>query len=273
MPFSQGNGLLIEVSAMRLTPAPAAFFALSACATVPSGQAGVLLGTSGVAPEALGEGVHFIGPLAEVETYDLRAQEESEDLAALSADGVMLEAHASVMTFHPVPAEVEALAREIGPDYYQMLVRPEVRSALRGVLAAFPADALDTPGISRAEREVTEATAQRLRPYHIVFDSISLRTLRIAPTSAGYQAILATGVKEQEAIAARQLPELARREAEARRAAARGIAEAHALIAPTISPEILHDAANRAWSRLLTAASTHVEVRPHAQPYVLEVQP
>jgi regulator of protease activity HflC (stomatin/prohibitin superfamily) len=258
---------------MQLTFAPVAFVALSACATVPSGHSGVLLRTSGVDPELLREGVNFIGPLAGVETYDLRAQEQSEDLDALSADGVMLVAHASVMTFHPVPAEVVALAREVGPDYYQVLVRPVVRSTLRRVLAAFRADALDTPGISRTEREVTEATARRLRPYHIVFDSISLRTLRIAPTSESYQAILATAVKEQEAIAARQLPELARQEAEERRSTARGIAEAHALIAPTITPEILTDSENRAWARILTAASTHVEVRPHAQPYILEIEP
>ena len=194
-------------------------------------------------------------------------------MAALSADGMALDAHASVMTFHPAQGEVVALAREIGPDYYRVLVRPIVRSTLRNVLAAYPADALNTPGITRAEREITAETARRLRPHHVVFDSISLRTLGIVRPSASYQAVIDTGVKEQEAIAARLLPEQTRQQANELRAEAQGIAEFHALIAPTISPELLTDAANRAWTSLLTAPSTSVEVRPKPQPYVLEIEP
>ncbi len=258
---------------MRVTLIALLCAAPVACVTVPPGRAGVVLRTDGVAREPLSEGVHVVGPLASVETYDLRAQEHSEDLEALSADGATLEAQASVLTFHPAPGEVVALARETGPDYYRMLVMPVVRSSLRRVLAAFRADKLNTPGITKAESEVTDETARRLRPYHIVFDSISLRTLRLAPQSEGYRAVIETGVKEQEALEARQLPELARRHAEELQAEARGIAEAHTLIAPTISPNVLADTALRAWSRLLTAPSTKVEVRPNAQPYVLEVEP
>ena len=258
---------------MRINLTPLAFVSFTACATVSSGGAGVVVGIHGVDPQPLGEGVHFLGPLAEVENYDLRAQERSEDLEALSADGMVLDARASVMTFHPAQGEAVTLAREIGPDYYRILVMPVVRSTLRKVLAAYRAAALDTPGITRAEREVTAETARRLRPHHVVFDSISLRTLGITRPSAGYQAVIDTGVKEQEALAARLLPEQARQHADELRAEALGIAESHALIAPTISPELLTDAANRAWTRLLTASSTSVEVRPRTQPYVLEVEP
>ncbi len=257
---------------MRFTLLAIAFTTQLACATVPSGQSGVLLKVSGVDRKLLREGVNFIGPLDTVEIYDLRAQERSEDLDALSADGMVLDARASVMTFHPAEGEVVALARELGPDYYRVLVRPVVRSTLRRVLAGYCADTLDTPGITRAEKEVTAETARSLRPYHVVFDSISLRTLGITRSSQSYQAIVDTGVQEQGAIAARLLPELARQHSDELRAEARGIAESHALVAPTISPEILTDAANRAWTRLMTAASTQVEVRPETQPYILEVE-
>jgi regulator of protease activity HflC (stomatin/prohibitin superfamily) len=258
---------------MRLEVAMVGVAALSACATIPSGHGGVLLGASGVARDPLAEGAYFVGPLAAVELYDLRAQEQNEDLDALSADGAKLEARASVLTFHPALGELVALAREVGPDYYRIVVRPVVRSTLRRVLAALRADELDTPGITRVEREVTALTAGRLRSHHIVFDAISLRTLGIAPSSAGYRATLETGVKEQEALAARQLPELARQQREERRAEARGIARSHALIAPTITPELLLDSENRAWARLLAAPSTHIEVHATAQPCILEVQP
>ena len=148
-----------------------------------------------------------------------------------------------------------------------------MRSSLRKVLAGYRADQLDTPGIGRAEKELTDDIARRLRPHHILFDSITLRTLRILPQSEAYRTVVETGVKEQEAIAARELPVLAWEHAEQLRAEARGIATSHALIAPTISPQVLADAAQRAWSKLLTAATAHVEVRPRDQPFVLEVEP
>jgi hypothetical protein len=233
MPLPQGNGHLTGVRLMRPTLAIIGFITLPACATVPAGQAGVVLRSNGVDSKPLAEGVHLVGPLADVETYDQRAQEKNEDLDALSADGAMLEAQASVLTFHPVPTELVALASEIGPDYYQILVMPEVRAVLRRVLAAYRADQLDTPAIGRAEGEVTaEVTARRLRPYHIVFDAISLRTLRHCTRSSG-KAIARSSrpsVKEQEALASLgQLPDPGSgkkpRSAELR---PRGIAEAHA---------------------------------------------
>src|SRR5215471_6954450 len=169
-----------------------------ACATIPSGHAGVLLTSSGVASAPLGEGAHLVGPLASVDVYDLRAQERGEDLVALSADGAMLEARASVLTFHPAPTELVALARDVGPDYYEILVRPVVRSTVRRVLAGLRADELDIPNVLRAEREITRITAERLNPHHIVFDAISLRTLGLPPSSDAYHAVEETAVAEQE---------------------------------------------------------------------------
>jgi hypothetical protein len=168
---------------------------------------------------------------------------------------------------------VVALARETGPDYYHVLVQPILRSSLRQVLAGFRADELDPPAIGRIEKAVTADAARRLRPRHISFDSITLRTLRIAPQTQAYREVVATGVEQQDALTARELVELARREADQMRDEAQGVAASHALIAPTLSPRVLADEALRAWTRLLTSASTHVEVRASGQPYVLEVNP
>jgi regulator of protease activity HflC (stomatin/prohibitin superfamily) len=243
------------------------------CATVPSGHAGVLLRASGMADQPLGEGVQVVGPWASVEIYDLRAQERSEDLQALSADGAMLEAHASVLTYHPMPEQLVALAREVGPDYYEMLVRPVVRSTVRLVLAGLRADQLDTPGIIRAEREITRRTAERLGPHHIIFDAISLRTLGILSSSAAYGAVVETGVEEQNVLLQRRKEEMARKRADEGREAARGVAAAYALLVPTLSPEVLAEAANRAWTRLVTAPNSDVVVPPEKAPYLLEVRP
>jgi len=244
-----------------------------ACVTVPSGHLGVLLRQGGVAREPIGEGVHVIGPLAHADIYDLRGQEHHEYLAALSADGATLEARASVLTFRPEAGELVALAREIGPTYYQVIVQPIVRSTVRRVLASRRLDELDTAGILSAQATITKIAAERARPYHIIIEGVDLRTLAVLPSSPAYRVVVETSVTEQAVLAARKRVELIRHWADARREAARGVAESHAVLAPTLTPETLTESANRAWTNLVTAPSSYVEVRASRTPYLVEVAP
>jgi regulator of protease activity HflC (stomatin/prohibitin superfamily) len=231
--------------------------------------------TSGLffGPTPLAEGAHAISPWARVDLYDLRVDEHNEDLAAISADGAQVEARASILTFHAAPGEIVRLAREVGPRFYQVLVLPVVSSTVRRVLAGVRADQLDTPGIVRAQEEVTRQAAERLRPYHIIVDGVNLRTLNLSSTSLAYAKTVETAVEEQQVLLARQQVTLAKKRADRLREEAHGIAAAHAVVAPTLSPEILQDSANRASTALLTSPSTTVEVRASSDPTLTEVEP
>ena len=121
-------------------------------------------------------------------------------LAALSADGRMLEARASVLTFRPAAGELVALAREIGPTYYQVIVQPIVRSTVRRVLASRRLDELDTAGMLRAQEEITRIAAERARPSHVTLDGVDLRTLAMLPFSPAYRVEWQPGANNQQAI-------------------------------------------------------------------------
>jgi regulator of protease activity HflC (stomatin/prohibitin superfamily) len=257
----------------RLTALAALASGLSACATVPPGHLGVVLRSDGVEPQPLVEGSHFLSPWSQVTLYDVRVDEHTENLGAVSADGTALEAKASVLTFHAAPGEVVALAGEVGPNFYAVVVLPIVSSTVRRVLAGLRADQLDTAGIRRAQAMVTRDAADQLRPFHIIVDSVDLRTLNVLFTSAAYAAVVETGVEEQKVYLARKRIELAKHEDDVLREAARGIAAAHAIVAPTLTPDALSDRATRAWSRLLTAPSSSVEFRASDQDTMTEVSP
>jgi regulator of protease activity HflC (stomatin/prohibitin superfamily) len=247
--------------------------ACAACATVPPGHNGILLRSDGVDPIPLAEGAHTVSPWSQVELYDLRVDEQTQDLVAVSADGAEVDARASILTFHAAPGEIVALAREVGPRFYDVVVLPVISSTVRTVLAGLRADQLDTAGIIRAQAEVTRLAAQRLRPFHIILDSVNLRTLGLPFTSAAYAAIVDTGVEEQKVLLARQRIELARQRAEERREKAQGIAAAHAIVATTLTPAILQESADRAWKALLASPSTGVELRGSGTPTITEIEP
>jgi regulator of protease activity HflC (stomatin/prohibitin superfamily) len=260
---SFGPGILVSLGIM----------ASAGCATIPPGHLGVLLRPNGVDATPLTEGTHLVSPLARVDLYDQRLDEHSEDLLALSADGAVLEARASVLAFHPVPGEIVALAREVGPAFYPMVVLPIVRSTVRSVLAGVRVDQLDTPGIVSAQRKVTVIAAERLRPFHIIVDGVNLRTLGLSRLSAAYAAVVDTGVEEQKVALARKRVELARQQSEDRRQVARGVTAAQTILSPTLSPRVLADSANRAWANLLASPGTAVVIQTASQPQLTEIRP
>jgi regulator of protease activity HflC (stomatin/prohibitin superfamily) len=259
---------------MRSFGLVAAAVAMTGCATIPPGHAGTRRQEhAGVQSGTLGEGVHFVPPFGRVHVFDLRAQERDEDLIATSSDGVPIEARTSLVTYSVVPGELVALDREIGPGYYEVIVRPIVRSTVRRVLGAYRAGALDTPTIRRLQAEATALSAARMRPYHLVLDAIDMRTLAPIYSRESYQPILDAGVLEQELLATPQKLEIARRRGDERRELGRAIADGHARVAPTLTPLVLADERARSEEKLLTAPSTTVLTIDRSHPLTLEVAP
>jgi hypothetical protein len=244
--------------------------ALCACATVPAGQGGVVWNSAGVQPEPLSEGLHFVGPVARVQLYDLRAQERSETLQGLSADGAAVEASASVVTFHVDAGDLPALERQLGPAYYQQAVAPLVRAGARRILSRFRVSELDSAGVRRAQAELEALLIPALQKLHVVLDGVAFK--RVLPLSQpAYQAVLDTGAAEQDALTAATRVQLARQRAEALREEAHGLASGNDIVAPTLSKASLDDSRQRAWESLLQAPGTRVLVTD--QKLLMEVPP
>jgi len=243
-----------------------------ACTTVPPGHGAVVLAPSGVQPAALGEGVSPIPWFGEVSLYDLREQELTVRFEAITRDGSPAQTSASVVTFRIVPEELVGLAREVGPQYASVLVRPEVEAAVRFVIGGLKADELDTDHIVAAQSEVTLRAAAGLRPYHVLLESVDLRTLQIVSPLALAQ-VGATLVLEQRLLAAPRELEIARKQAEARRQDAAGLADRHETLRSSLSPQSLEDFRRRAWDELLRAPSATIHVKAAGSPAIVEVSP
>jgi hypothetical protein len=99
--------------------------------TVDSGSGGVLWTLFGGTQDAVfGEGVHLVAPWNRFTRYDVRTQDHKELLHLLSANGLSVAREASIR-FHPLRDELAKLHAEIGPEYYDVIVAPVVRSEAR----------------------------------------------------------------------------------------------------------------------------------------------
>lgn len=232
----------------------------------------MVLAPSGVRPEPLGEGVSSVPWFGEVTLYDLRQQVLTIRFVAMTSDGGSVTTSASVVTFRIVPEELVALAREVGPNYAQVIVRPEAERAVRLVVGGLRADQLDTEHLVQAQTEVTRLARERVRPYHVFLESVDFRTVQIIAPLA-LQEVAQRLVLEQELLAAPRKLEIARQRADERRELAEGLVREFATLAPTLTPQTLEERRLRAWERLLLSPATSVSIQAAGAPALLEVSP
>ncbi len=112
--------------------------------TVPSGHVGLMWkrfrGGTLLDPRQLkDEGLRVLLPWDKMFLYDLRLQTTTDTYNAITRDGVSINATVSVR-FRLKHDSVPQLHQAIGPDYVARLVRPEIGSRMREVIAEYTAE-------------------------------------------------------------------------------------------------------------------------------------
>ena len=122
------------------------FFAPQIFQTIKSGEVGVLykrFGGGTQTDRVLGEGMKIIAPWDSLFVYNVRVQEAKHTLDVLTSEGLTVTLNLSTR-YHPELELVGLLHQQVGPDYAQKIVLPEVESALRTNLAGRPIDRKST---------------------------------------------------------------------------------------------------------------------------------
>jgi regulator of protease activity HflC (stomatin/prohibitin superfamily) len=192
---------------------------------VPAGSRAVVFDVlrGGVKPVALGEGLNFIMPFTQEATLmDVRVQKGEYDAEAASKD--LQTVHAKVaVNFHPEPASVPQLFREVGINYTEKVIHPAVQEALKASSAKYTAEELITK-----REEVKQAIHDHLSKV-LAKSNINLIETYITNFEFSTEfstAIEAKQVAEQEALKARRDLDRIKIEAEQQVATARAQAEA-----------------------------------------------
>jgi regulator of protease activity HflC (stomatin/prohibitin superfamily) len=193
------------------------------------------------------EGLHFrmpfvtSGVLVDVKTrrYESNSSAASRDLQIVTTQ--------VVLNYHPDPATVGALVRDIGIDYEAKVIDPAIQESVKAATAQFTAEELITqrPLVSESIRDVLGA---RLTPRGIIVEDLSITEFNFSAEFS--KAIEAKQVAEQDAlraerelrrvqIEAQQQVAQANAQAEARLKIAQAEAEALRLQREVISPALL----------------------------------
>jgi hypothetical protein len=130
--------------------------------------------------------------------YNIRVQELHDSVVVLSSNGLPITVTYSCR-YHPFPGTLPELHQQYGPTYVDTLVKPEVISALRGVIGNYrPEDiyARDEAGLLD---EIFTALQANLTNHDVVVQDILIKELRL--TAEIETAINEKLVQEQHALA------------------------------------------------------------------------
>jgi regulator of protease activity HflC (stomatin/prohibitin superfamily) len=207
--------------------------------TVEPGEKGVIFRkfSGGLDKEKIYEqGFHVIAPWNTLHIYDVKINETFEKMEVLSQNGLSIKIDLS-FRYNPIHNKIGYLHDEIGRNYVERIVKPEIRSVTREVIGNYLPEELYSTKREAIEDEIESLTRAKVEPKYITLDAILIRDVTLPLTLR--TAIEQKLKQEQEALEYDFKIQKARKEAERKEIEANGIAEFQKIVNRTITPQLL----------------------------------
>jgi prohibitin 1 len=211
-------------------------FLFSAITRVDSGAVGVLTLFGRVTGEVLPEGLHLINPFKTNHEISIRTQEIKETASVPSSEGLVMALDTSLI-YHLNPDKAAEVYQKIGPRYVEVLIEPNLRSAIREATASHTANALYSGEREMVAKQIVAQLTDLLGQRGIIVESILLRDIQLPATLKS--SIESKQQAEQEALAMNFRLQKEKQEAERKRIEAAGIRDFQQIVAQGISPQLL----------------------------------
>ena len=213
-----------------------AFVAANSVACVHTGHVGVVTVFGRVTGRTMGEGIHLVNPVARVQELNIKTQEVKERAAVPSREGLIMGLEASVL-YHLDPARAAEVLQKVGATYSDVLLVPNLRSAMRAVTASNMASALYSDARDAIARQILTELQNQVQPRGILVENVLLRDLQLPETLK--QAIEAKQQAQQEAQRMEFVLQRERQEADRKRGEAAGIKDFQDIVTQGISDKLL----------------------------------
>jgi regulator of protease activity HflC (stomatin/prohibitin superfamily) len=120
-----------------------------------------------------------------VQTYTMAAtfaegEPKGDDaIETLTKDGQIVKMDLSVR-FHIDPTRLPNLHREIGPDYINKVVRPEIRNQIRLAVSAYPVTEVYTEKRQEIQFQTQDNLKRKFRASYLILDEVLIRNIRFS---------------------------------------------------------------------------------------------
>lgn len=202
------------------------------------GEAGVLyrmLSSGSVTDHIYAEGLHVLMPLNSMTIYDTRVQLVLHDFDVLTSSGLPVKLKIAVR-FQPIYELLGVLHQQVGPNYVNKIILPQIESVLRRNLGQRTPEDIYTNKDGVLSKIITLALEEVGRKY-ILVDEIIIRSVEL-PESVT-KSIETKLVNQQQALAYQYKLEAEGFEAQRKVMEATGIRDYQKIIASTMTDKTL----------------------------------
>lgn len=128
--------------------------------------------------EVYKEGLRIIPPWDQLFIYNVRQQEMHDSITVLSSNGLPIWIKYSAR-YQPDVKQLGKLHQQFGPNYAEVLIRPEIVSGLRQVIGNYKPEEIYSRDEEGLNTEVLQSINRELRPYPVKVDKVLSKELRL----------------------------------------------------------------------------------------------
>jgi regulator of protease activity HflC (stomatin/prohibitin superfamily) len=203
------------------------------------------------------EGVHFILPINEMYIYNVRKQQFTDSINVLTLDGLTVGVKYSVR-YYLEKDTLPLLHQRVGPDYLNVVVRPEVRSVIRTVFGQYKPEEIYTTQKAIQER-ISALSKDHLGARFVSLDDVPIESVTLPQRiSDAIEAKMAQQQLDEEYV---YRLSIATKEADRKRIEAAGIRDYNNAVNPSLTPSVLY------WQGIL--ATQELSKSPNAKVVVV----
>lgn len=158
---------------------------------VEAGQTGVRSFFGKVRDNELSSGFHLKNPLERVTKMSVRTQEYTMSVAqgegerfgadaisALTKEGLSVDLDITVL-YHLMEDKASDVYRDVGLDYDEIIIRPQIRSVIREVIAQYEAKDIYSEKRQEAAQKIADVLTGKLEPRGIELEDVLLRHVEL----------------------------------------------------------------------------------------------
>lgn len=202
------------------------------------------------------EGVHVILPFNEMYIYNIRKQQFSDAIDVLTVDGLTVGVRYSVRYFLDQDT-LPLLHQRVGPDFVNVVVRPEIRSVMRMVFGQYKPE--EIYATQKAIQEHVSVLAKtHLEARFVALDEVPIESITLPPRiSQAIEAKMAQQQIDEEYV---YRLSIATKEADRRRIESDGIRVYNNTVNSSLTPSVLSWQGIQATQELAKSANAKVVV-------------
>ncbi|MCD4704988.1 prohibitin family protein [bacterium] len=245
---NQGNfkklfgGVIIAIAVLWL------FF--SSIIIIDAGETGIYSLFGRVKDQELRSGFHLVIPLAKVYKMSVRTEEYTmsviqgegkkrgaDSISSLTKEGLNVDLDMTVL-YRLNEEKASDLYKNIGMDYEEKIIRPEIRSSIREVIASYTAKEVYSEKRQEAAQGITDNLKEKLEKRGVIVEDVLLRNIQLPANLA--KSIQEKLQAEQEAQKYEFLLDKEKKEKERKIIEAEGQMEAQRIINQSLTQNYLY---------------------------------